>query len=336
MDETMHDTPRHPGTASRNPQGRANRLAWKLFAFCLIVFWNGEGVAETVSIVSSGSGGLYTEFVNSFRTRLQQSDTAGKINVDVIVLGNSLLDPSRLEGSNLILAVGSQATAQLSNTKIPAPVLSVLIPRPTFEEIARQPDATKALSAIYLDQPLARQLRLITIVLPETRNLGTVLGPFTARQQDELAREAQALGIDVKIAHVAPVEPDPARALTEIMPGSSAVLALPDPAVFNRYTIRPFLLATFRAGVPVFGFSAAFVTAGAVAAVYSSPSQLGTQAAELAYSYLTAGDDGWLKQPRFPKYFHVSTNRSVAESLHITLPEDTVIEQRLRAAEAQQ
>ena len=105
-----------------------------------------------------------------------------------------------------------------------------------------------------------------------------------------------------------------------------------DPVVSNRRTVQNLLLTTYRQRVPVFAYSKAYVKAGALAAVYSTPEHIGKQAGELVADILRKGS--WsLPKPQHPKYFSVEVNREVAKSLGIRVPGTEKLETRLRASE---
>ena len=71
-------------------------------------------------------------------------------------------------------------------------------------------------------------------------------------------------------------------ALKPVLDDAEVLLAVADPEVYNGTTVSNILLATYRAQLPVVAFSPAYVNAGALLALYSTPRQIGTQAAGLA------------------------------------------------------
>jgi ABC-type uncharacterized transport system substrate-binding protein len=72
----------------------------------------------------------------------------------------------------------------------------------------------------------------------------------------------------------------------------------------------------------------AYVKAGAIAAVYSSPEEIGEHIGESIGQFLK--HRGRINPTHsFPKYFSVSTNKSVADSLKILLPPVEIIESNL-------
>ena len=110
------------------------------------------------------------------------------------------------------------------------------------------------------------------------RTLGVLLGPSNAALQAPLAQLAERLGYKLVVRQVneqAALLP----ALQQTLEPSDALLALPDPLVFSRNTAQTVLLTSYRHQTPVIGYSRAYVTAGALAAVFSTPEQIAQQAA---------------------------------------------------------
>ena len=156
-------------------------------------------------------------------------------------------------------------------------MLSVLVPRLTFERIAAESGRRArpgSFSALYLDQPLSRQLNLLRFALPGRKRVAALLGPESAALAPRLRSAVSRAGFELQMEQVAE-EGDIVPALNRLLPGTDVLLALPDGLVFNRNTARPVLLTTYRHQRPVVGFSQAYVTAGALAAVFSTPAQMG-------------------------------------------------------------
>ncbi len=149
-----------------------------------------------------------------------------------------------------------------------------------------------------------------------------------------MRRAAQRSGINLIAQHVA-AGTNPNAALEQVLEDSQLLLALPDPDVFTRYTVAGLLLTSYHHAVPVIGFSAAYVKAGALAAVYSTPEQIGRDAAEMVLAART--DAGWtLPAPRYPTYYNVAVNRQVGRSLSLKLPDDTELHRALSHQEQAQ
>ena len=103
----------------------------------------------------------------------------------------------------------------------------------------------------------------------------------------------------------------------------------PERSIYDQATIRQLLLTSLRRRVPVFGFSEAFVRAGALVGVSIEPADQGEQAAEIAITRLRRGAEaGAQRVDAAPVHrtakARVALNRVVAEKLGIKLPNRVV------------
>lgn len=226
----------------------------------------------------------------------------------------------------LIVAVGSSAARLARRAPPDVPVLEILIPRLLFEELHGTAAHDPRRSALFIDQPFARQLNLCKAVIPDLRRIAVLYGPGSQAAAGPLEAAARRAAVAIVDRHLS-AGSNPNAALDEILDNSELLLALPDNEVFNRYTVAGLLLTAYHHDVPVIGFSRAYVTAGALAAVYSTPAQVGHDAAAMT---LAARSAGWrLPAPRYPTSFTVTVNRQVAQSLGLKLPEDEQLQQTL-------
>lgn len=181
------------------------------------------------------------------------------------------------------------------------------------------------LHAIVLDQPLERYLELIRLALPQRNRVAILLG-----REDEmpsLGERFQARGRDFEV-HMARMqnESELLGQLERLLSQSDVLLALPSPLVHNRNTVQPLLLTTYRQGVPVVAYSEAYVQAGALLALYTTPAQLGRQTVEQILQLMQGRS---LPALQVPQYFSVSVNATVARSLGLSLPGADVLRERL-------
>ena len=311
---------------------RARAFCLALFVLTLALAWTGAVAAApaSIAIVLSDDSAPYQETANNIRVIVDQS--AGRAVVSVYSPAGKKPDFVR-EHHDLIVAVGVRAAQEMVALNLTTPILATLIPRQAFEKIARQRDY-RQFSAVYLDQPLARQMELIHLALPDRSRIGVVLGP---ESQDAL-KALQSAAKEAKFALVVEkigAEEELLPALQRVLADSDVLLALPDPLVFNRGTVQSLLLTTYRYQDPVIGFSQAYVKAGALAAVYTTPEQAGRQAGEVLLRVL-AGKAWVLPPPEYPKYFSVSLNYQVARSLAINVGDETALFQKLKRTAEQE
>jgi len=222
------------------------------------------------------------------------------------------------------LTLGVEALREVLKANVREPVVAALVPRSALErtlsEFGKRTSPT--LSALYLDQPLGRQLELVRLALPDARRIGLVLGPESLQQQASLTAAIRARGLESVVGVVNTAE-SLFSGLKPSLEDADVLLAVPDSMVFNNSTLSSILTATYRARIPLVAFSPAYVKAGALVSVYSTPAQIGVQAATMVRGYY-AGATSMVSQ--YPNEFNVRINDSVARSLGLTLREELLAE----------
>jgi putative ABC transport system substrate-binding protein len=274
----------------------------------------------SITVMESENSGHYLEFTNALREIIAAQD------IDL-----SVTDPSGpVRSSALVIGVGMKAAASAAASDAPM-VLNVLIPQSGYEQLLQEfPLRAKAhtLSAIFLDQPISRQVELIAAALPKVRAVG-VLYDSPPAELAQLRKMTAAHGLELHEQQVTPMLPLP-DALQAVLRHIKVLLALPDPGIYNSSTIRNILLATYRSDIPLVGFSPGYVNAGALYAAYSTPKQIAAQAAGLIRQL---ADTGRLPDAEYPQDFEIQVNDQVARSLGIQVSEPSVLLEDVKAAE---
>lgn len=280
--------------------------------------------AAQVAIVMSDDSAPYQEVYQAIRSNLDN------VGLDTSRAYADGLASGALSEARLIVTVGVRATDLLASLPIRTPVLAVLVPRAWYIKSGR-PRLTdgghRSASAIFLDQPFERQSKLIRLAFPEARRVGVLLSAEQRGLVDELdeALRAQRLGL----MHVTVGEGERLMTpLEQALNETDLLLAIPDPLIFNRNTAQSLFLTSYRYRDPVVGYSRSMTRAGALVSLYSTPAQIGRQAAEWVGSALN-GATVRLPSPAHPMYFEVSINDQVARSLGFSLPSEADLEKRL-------
>jgi len=281
--------------------------------------------ASSVLLLASRTGGAYEGVIEAIRTEVGRS-----ADLRVQYLTGNVSTWKLAEPTSLVVTIGVDAAlAAIQRTEPGTTILYVLIPRVAFETLSSGKKDNRKISAIYLDTPPQRQLELIRQLLPQVRNVGTVLGNVSARDKDTLKTLARDRGLTLQIEY-AQRDSELYPALKSVMAESDVFLALPDPVVINAATAQNVLITAFRSQVPVIGFSANYVRAGALAAVYSSPQQLGAEAGQLIKIHQRTNN---LPAPKYPRYFSVGVNTSLMRTMGLPVADEQALEQRLLKAE---
>ena len=301
-------------------------LAKALLTFCVALIVAFRAPAATVAVVLSDDSVPYQEVLSAIQSRL------GSEYALVRQLPDQFASTETASAARLIITVGVKAAEALVKKSSKTPVIAALVPRDWYlhNGQSRLTVDQRPATAVFLDQPFSRQLRLVREALPEVSKLGVVLSNAQAWQLRELQSEAASLHLSVKDVIAGPQQ-RLVESLEKLLPGVDLLLALPDPEVFNRWTAQTIFLTTYRYRVPVMGYSHSLTRAGALVSLYSSPSQIGHQTAEIA---LKALSNGVVKLPlaQFPKYYSISVNEHVARSLGLELPSEAALLERMQEA----
>lgn len=300
-----------------------------LFLFCVISFpFAGGAEAATLAVVLSDSSAPYQETADAIESGLAKEHTVVRILV-------SHLDQSEtaLSNARLIVTVGVKAAQEISGRHGRTPVLAILIPRAWYEADGKSVlvRGGRIAGAIFIDQPFTRQFHLIKSALPSVNKVGVVLGKQGADQLPELDRQAKAHGMALSSA-ILTSDKKLVETLENVLGEADILLlAFPDANVLSRTTAQSVFMTSYRFRDPVVGYSESLSRAGALLTVYSTPVQIGRQAAEIIEKSL---DGGKLPAAQWPQYFSVSVNEHVARSLDISVPPEAVLMKRVQDAES--
>ncbi|MDK9701497.1 MAG: hypothetical protein OEL20_00050 [Sulfuritalea sp.] len=283
----------------------------------------GAAPAVPVWVALSETGGAHAEAVEALRADVEQA-LPGRIEWRVAHWSQFT---SAKPEPHWIIAVGTAAQRGMqelfAGDPTPPPLLAILVPRLAFERIA-DPARLRggSLSAVFLDQPPARQLELIRLALPAVRNVGILVGAESKAHGAGLEKAARERGMRLATSQAG--QDGLFQALQSLLAEVEALLALPDPAVFNSQTAANILTAAYRRQVPLVGFSPAYARAGALLALYSTPAQVGLRGGEVLRQSLAGRT---LPPPQWPREFAVAVNQDVARSLGFTLEQSHLAEQ---------
>jgi putative ABC transport system substrate-binding protein len=232
--------------------------------------------------------------------------------------------------TDLIVAVGMKAT-EFAVAQTAIPVLAVMVPRAAYEALLAQASPKKiarSSSAIYLDQPWSRRIEFWRAVLPDRRRVGLLHSPAThidiARLRQDIAQHGGAL-----VEQPVFSEDELFPRLESVLAGSDVLFAIPDSMIYSSSNIRNILLTSYRHSVPLVGLSQAYVNAGALCAIFSTPEQLAIQTGAAVISFAR---DRRLPEPQYPVDFTIAVNQQVARSLGIELSSPEAIRNRMGKA----
>jgi hypothetical protein len=265
-----------------------------------------------VAVVISQRGGAHAAFAQAF------SRAAAGLGHRVLDAGTPAegLDDVALARADLVVASGDAALSAALRLN-PRPTLAAMIGQARFDAL-RMAHPDRPLSAFTLDQPAERQFRLLKAVLPDARRAGVLLGPERGDRVD-LERAAAASGLDLFVRVIGD-EAELIRGLEAVLRGCDGLIAVPDALLSTPSAARSILLTSYRFQKPIVAFSRAYVDAGALAAIFTTPEQV---AADLiAWLRLQKDESVQLPPPRGPASFDIAVNRQVARALGLSVADD--------------
>lgn len=268
----------------------------------------------------SENGDAYHQFANALTERLKLNP---KYEVQVLT--------SIPDEWDMLVPLGVKAATAASKTR-KGPVLNILVPKIAFDKILQEgayEGSPKLFSAIYLEQPPARQLELIAKLLPKASAIGVVYShpPVIL---PELKRISAGWGQHIQEQKVEGQDSSLFSALENVFKNSDVLMALPDPEIYNANTIRNILLSSYHNHVPLVAFSPAYVRAGALAAIYTSPEKLAAQATKIIERFQ---DKNGFPTAQYPDDFEIMINFQVAHSLGILVKDPGEIRKEMRGGQ---
>jgi putative ABC transport system substrate-binding protein len=211
----------------------------------------------------------------------------------------------------LLVSVGNNALEAAARYGT-APILATMVLEADLKLSRLRPPT----GAVVLDLALGEVLAGLAKVFPGKTRAGIIRNPeVSSASAAELVSAAKAAGISLRVVDC----PRPEmllQAFRSLQGLVDFVWCPPDGTLYNGTTVKPLILASLESHLPVAGFSASFVRAGAAAGVYPDYLETGAQAGELARKYLSGSSALGIEGPR---KIRIAANTRVARLLGLRL-----------------
>jgi putative ABC transport system substrate-binding protein len=265
-------------------------------------------------VVHSRSAAPYAAAEQAFRKRL-----AGR---GFAITSRTLADLAKSETlprADAFLAVGTSAAAWLHpRVRPPTRLAYCLVSDPTEAGIP----AGSGHVGLSTDGPVADQFDLIAEALPETRSVGLLYRSGSARSRRMLAAARAALptGWGLRAVDI-DASDSVSQAVSSLLAREPDVIWIYlDRNVHDTATVHELLTkGMVKRRIPVFGYSARVVKAGALVGTDIRPEDQGHQAGALVESLLRHKPDAPPPAPPRPR-FRVAVNLHAARILGVDLP----------------
>ena len=214
------------------------------------------------------------------------------------------------------LAIGAAAFQAAVDARLDAPVVSLFASRQAYERTTRSVP-NMAATAIFGEPAPTQQMRLVASLYKRQVTVGVLVAEQTSPIEEVLREAASASSLRLEVARVGQ-DGGLTRALNQLA-SATVVLIQPDTALYSQASLRELLESTYRRRLPVIGFSAALVAAGTLASAYTGIQDTLPQLDGVLVQIAA----GRLPGPRYPAYWRVAVNDSVARSLDVVVDEST-------------
>lgn len=279
------------------------------YCFFLLITLAPAAWGSSITLLLSENTGPYAEFAATLGEVLDSS--RWKITVSG--------EPSG-QRADLIISAGGEALQRALAAGGTTPIIATLLPRQSYEKIiALSGQQRTRITAIYLDQPPARQASFLRSLLPDVKRVGMLFSSETRWQASQYRQAFKNVGL-ILDSEESDTPNTLLPAISALLPRVNALLAVPDGTIYKRDNIKAILVTSYRHQRPVVAFSAPFVNAGALAALHTTPTQIARQTAELINNMGAV-----LPPPMPPSHFAITINSSVARALDLSIPDEAAI-----------
>jgi len=286
-----------------------------------------QGAAAGLLLAQSGDAAAYRETRKALLDGLSPRWQVHEIDAGQTAERSTGPTTEQITGDatgDIAAAIGSDACTELHRALPDIPLLCLLLPRANFARMLAGVSASAARSALYIDQPGLRQLRVASHLFPSLRRFAVlhdaaVTPPLLGAAPPGVELLAQPLALGDNLIFT----------LRDALREVDALLAIPDKRIYNRRTLRSALLTAYRARKPLIGYAKPFVKAGALMSLYTQPAALGREAAGLLEDWLRGAP---LAAPGYPRHYAIAINPGIARALALAIDAEAYRD-RLYAAE---
>ena len=290
------------------------RSVWALLLASLLAF---PALAGQVLIVPASDAEPYAQAEAALRERLVQQKQAVRTLLAKEVSAKGI--EASVGGADIVVAIGTPA-AQWLHKNLPEGVrLGYCMTSNPAE--AGLLDGSPAFG-VTTDVPVAEQIKLIGEALPRARTIGMLYRSDRPESTAALALLNAALPSGWSVEAVAVNDFASVAAAIESITQKriDVVWTIGDQRLYDTAAVRALLLSALRNKIPVWGFSPAFVRAGALIGIGVEPRAQGAQAADLTLRLLN-DPKAVTDRAEPPRQFQIAVNLIVAEQLGVKLPE---------------
>lgn len=299
------------------------RLLTQSAILSIMLLFSNFSIASELLVILSDDQNTHNEIATYI---LKDSHQGGKT-----ILYNEFEKPQIEHTENLFVAIGARACDKVLQKKnYQDTLICTLIPAQTYKALLTKHNEIHIdhnnITAVYMDQPIHRQIALARLIAPDAQSIATVFGETSVLHRDNFEKLAENANFITHYAFLDDAQ-NPVQILTPLIRQANVFLAIPDSASFNRSVSRWALYITLRNKIPLIGFSSSYSEAGATVSIYSTTEQIAIQTLDVINHFLNSQE---LITPEFPNNFTIDINHSIVRTLRMNLPDSQEIRHQLK------
>jgi putative ABC transport system substrate-binding protein len=270
-----------------------------------------------IAVIQSNGNPYFEQTNQSLNRQLDHTFQISVTNADTIDTQHQ-----NLQASDIIITLGIDAALKIAKKYDTKNIISAYI---TLNQQQRHQTKLDNHSLVLLDQPLSRYLAFTALML-QPRSVGIINSKKLAlnkKQYDMLSKFNLILR-----QYGLQKQANPLITVRQLLKNNDVHLLLPDEGIYNRNTLKGILLTSYRSRKPVISYSPSHVRAGALASIFSSPSDIGAHLASVI-KRLTVERSQTKPIIEFAQYFSIAVNIRVARALGVNLPDEAKLTDRL-------
>ena len=241
---------------------------------------------EAAVLYRSGSP-AYDEAVNGIRAALTDAPCRVRYVDLADAAAEKSLAGSFASGTKVVATVGIGAYDRMKSESGGLNILPALVLR---GDLGPGGSARRA-GALYADVPLVVILERLRELFPKKSRVGLIHRPSWPVPDAATRDRIRQMGYELRMVECK--GPDKLLAAFSSLKGTvDFVIAEPDTELYNSATVKPLVLASLDSRLPIVGFSASFVRAGALLGVYPDFFEAGRQTGEMMSQFMLGKNSG--------------------------------------------
>lgn len=240
------------------------------------------------------------------------SNIAPQFNYHVSTVEN----PASIGLDDYVIAIGAKQAVHADLLKYPKRIAVMLT--------AKQAESADVASSIFIEPPLARQLKLANLLIPGSKKLGLLV----SNDDDKNRIFTTLTGAEQQILKVINIEDyeNINQALFHVLKDTRLLLGHYDNRIYNAKNIKNILMTSYRQQKVLIGPSRAYLKAGSFSTTFSDLSHIAQRIIDVVEHHKNSGQ--WLKSGYNPHY-RILFNPQVARSLNIRVLDEALLQQKM-------